>query len=129
MAKEKGKGRVKTVVEFGCIDGFTVCRVKTVNGERETPVKRLNAANSMTDVMMRVLEPRLTVLPFVKMFSFVIEPRKVSGTVGREEGTMRIEFRQHPSCVVSVAETAMEIYRTIINGCQKKDAAGKEEHV
>ena len=111
MAKKKGKGRVKTV-----------------NGERENPVRRINAANSMMGVMMRVLEPRLTELPFLKMFSFVIEPRKIRGAVGREEGTMWIEFRRHPSCVASVAETAMEIYRTIISGCEKNGAAGKEKN-
>lgn len=121
--KRKGKGRVKTVVDFGMLDGNTVCRVRTVNGDCLNAVRRSNAAASVRQLLERTLRMRLTDRPFEKMFTFTIEPRSVRGRVGEESGTMWTEYTVHPGCVSMVLDTAMEIYRHIINCCSEKNTA------
>ena len=121
--KKKGKGRVRTVVDFGCLDGCTVCRIRTVNADRDDKVKRLNAETSVRGLLERALHIRITDRPFVKMFSFWIEPRNVHGGVGNESGTMWTDFRVYPSCINMVRKTAVEIYDAIIHACEKKYAA------
>ena len=121
--KRKGKGRVKTVVDFGMLDDNTVCRVRTVNGERANEVRRSNAENSIRQLLERTLRMRLTDRPVAKMFTFTIEPRSVHGRVGEESGTMWTEYTVHPGCVSMVLDTAMEIYRHIINCCSEKNTA------
>lgn len=121
--KRKGKGRVKTVVDFGMLDDQTVCRVRTVNGDCANAVRRSNAENSIRQLLERTLRMRLTNRPFAKMFTFTIEPRTIRGRVGEESGTMWTEYTVRPGCVRMVFETAMEIYRNIINACSEKNAA------
>ena len=121
--KRKGKGRVKTVVDFGMLDDQTVCRVRTVNGECENEVRRSNAENSIRQLLERTLRMRLTDRPFEKMFTFTIEPRTIRGRVGEESGTMWTEYTVRPGCVSMVLDTAMEIYRSILNCCSEKNTA------
>ena len=121
--KRKGKGRVKTVVDFGMLDDQTVCRVRTVNGECANEVRRSNAENSIRQLLELTLRMRLTDRTFKKMFTFTIEPRSVRGIVGYESGMMWTDYTVRPGCVSMVLETAMEIYRIIINACSEKNAA------
>ncbi len=121
--KQNGGGRLKTVVDFGMLDGKTVCRVRMVNGGCENAVRLMNAENSIRKLLELALRMRLTERPFKKMFTFTIEPRSVRGRVGYESGMMWTEYTVHPSCVSMVLETAMEIYRNIINARSEKNAA------
>ena len=121
--KQNGGGRLKTVVDFGMLDGKTVCRVRMVNGGCENAVRLMNAENSIRKLLERALRMRLTERPFKKMFTFTIEPRSVRGRVGYESGMMWTEYTVRPGCVSVVLETAMEIYRNIINACSEKNAA------
>lgn len=112
---------MKIHVDLGVLRGRFVGRVRMTDNGKWNSVKREYAADGFKMLMEKALADRLTSEPFKVEFSFWIEPQKITGARGREEGSMRTDYKVHPCCTMVGRESGMEVYQAILSHCELTD--------